>query len=499
MQRAGNTKNRIFHNPCLLVIVTGMILECFLLRGINKDAFFNSTTLLSFPFLFTVLFEQILPSLLSFSLKDALERHCYREMIQKSRMFQLVFVIVGVCFAIVFFFISEYFLLSSSQEVKEELILACRVSCIGILLNGLLSNKYCWYIAQESKKISFLGSSMEQIFMILSICVFWNVFQENAFLWIAISAIIGKGCSYIYFLFADRISYHAILQAARKQSKSSKLSFQNEILSPLFQGIGVGGIWMLFMGELYIYFQSLDSPQTGNEILICIGMLAYLPSAISYIMMESSLNHFLDWNHKKEVTQYLYKAYRPVLFVSIFCSIFLIGCADWMANVFFENVEMYWIVIVCACIGILLSLLINTFLFLKKLHLDRTFLPYCVIGGLTQVLCNLFIFPSLKEIGGLLSIVTGLIVILFLCMTKIANKYDNTYEDLYRRNWKVVLCAIAGNGIYALLKFSGILAQDYSVIFCLELIGLFVFELIVFIFTTNFLKVAVKFSGRRSL
>ncbi len=346
----------------------------------------------------------------------------------------------------------------------------------------------------------------------------WIWFHRDAshlLLYLIIGAsVFGTALAIGYYVLFDRMKYPRTEALAKAQiqlpvKKKKAISELFAFTIPSLSVVVLQGMFLLINAVFFLpagRITGMDQKEAldlYNMMMVHCAWLAEIPVLLAYRFstgvipdiaegVERKHMALLDRGIEKMYGRFLYVGV-PVLFAMMILSpqVFyvLYGIKDADAGIM-----LCWTMAEGAAIALAM---ISSWLMIT-LRFNQNSLFYTAVGLVIKALTFWFLIRYMGYAGAMASTLLGVFTILFLCLSRISNRYGISYQRLFLQLGKILAACLCMNGVWALFKFFGLdgLHSD-RLLAAAQLLGMVAVSVPVYMFVTGMMKVRVQLFGRR--
>lgn len=492
-----DTKKLILYQEFLIAASTGFL---SVVLGNDPSVIAISSILIASNLFFAFLSEQCLINRIAIKIAYYIDRGQVRDAVHVRRSGLWISVIgcAGISLFILLFApnITQWFL----KEHNSGLIIGLRLSALSLLLRGLQAYFMAWYTALEKQHVISQSGYIEIIGFVISFLIQKNVFSLMLAFAYPLAVSISIFFSVLYYLLADQTYYVPYLSKARRSLKTDRSS--SNIAKDLTHSIS-----LCFLGDIPFGFSILvplligmsfcQNDQLYGVVILTSSLLSILPLSISFPFLAKAGNEIKNAMDRSKVSvkQTITKSFQSVMTAAGFGIGMELATADLLAHIF-GNEYLYYFQF-AAVLAILAAMLGYGVMVLYVLNLEASIRWYMVIGSVIEYFAIVELQTSLGSAGMILGVAVAVLAELFLCFTKISNRFENEWIGSFRKLLLILLCALASHGCAAACKLMSIGFQGTGVLLLGQWLLLGLIEFAIYFWTSGLLGLRRTKKGKR--
>lgn len=146
--------------------------------------------------------------------------------------------------------------------------------------------------------------------------------------------------------------------------------------------------------------------------------------------------------------------------------------------------------------AVALAMISSWLMITLRFHQNSLF--YTAVGLVVKALTFWFLIRYMGYAGAMASTLLGVFTILFLCISRITNRFGISMQRLFLQLAKILAACLCMNGVWALFKFFGIDGLHQSRLLAAgQLLAMIAASVPVYMFVTGMMKVRSQLFGRR--
>lgn len=466
--RKKDTKKLILYQEFLVAVSISMISVILSLNQADAPVI---AVLITISLLLVFLYEQCLLNPIASFIALYVEQRQIRDAVHARRSALWISVICGgaVCFLL---------LLSAPQLslllLKEHipaLVTGLRLLAIVFLVQGFKIYLKAWYVALEKQRVMAQAACLEMIAFSLCFLLQTEHFSLSFhFAW-PIASLCGILISILYYLLGDQKYYVPYVAKARR---SLKVSDQSDRITKIL----IQNVWHSFLVAapfgfsivelMFIGMSMCKTSELYAVVILSAGLFAITPLSISLpFMARAGYQIRLDVRKGKPIVKQTIKRLFHCVMVAAGFGIAMIPVSAELTGYVLGNAYIVYVQL-SAILAILCAMLGYGVMILYVLNLETTGSFYMVIGSFIAY----FAMNGLENAAGTTGILMGLAVAVmaevFLCYTKISNRYENNWMKNLEELILILLCALCAHGAAAGLKLAGLFFHGSGILLLLQ-------------------------------
>ena len=397
---------------------------------------------------------------------------------------------------------------------------AFRFAAAMILLIAVLYLYRGYYQGLNETVIDSRSQMIEQITsgLCAAAVLAWIWFHRDAdhlLLYLIMGAsVFGTALAIGYYVLFDSLKYPRVeaLAKAQIQLPVKKKKAIGELFAftvPSFSVVVLQGLFLLINAVFFLpacRMAGLDQKDTldlYNMMMVHCAWLAEIPVLFAYRFSTGVIPDIAEGVERMQMTLLdggIEKMFGRFLYVAVPFLFALMILSPQFFYVLYGIKDAEGGILLCWTsaegMAVALAMISSWLMITLRFHTNSLF--YTGVGLVIKALTFWFLIRYMGYAGAMASTVLGVFTILFLCLSRISNRFGISYQRLFLQLAKILAACLCMNGIWALAKFFGIdgLHAD-RMLAAVQLLAMIAASVPVYLFVTGMMKVRVQLFGRK--